>query len=160
MRPNYPKKPDLMRFSAVLTLLILNVAAFAQNDEDAVKATINKMFDGIRKSDSSVIRSAFAPTAILQTIVNRRDGKTEVRTEPIDSFLVGVTQPHADVYDERIEFKSVKIDANLAAVWTPYKFFLGDKFSHCGVNSFQLVKLNGEWKIQYIIDTRRRENCD
>ena len=43
---------------------------------------------------------------------------------------------------------------------TPYKFYVGEKFSHCGVNSFQLVKIRGEWKIQYIIDTRRRQNCD
>jgi hypothetical protein len=45
-------------------------------------------------------------------------------------------------------------------VWTPYRFIFNGKFSHCGVNSFTLVKLNGEWKINYVIDTRRKEKCE
>lgn len=48
----------------------------------------------------------------------------------------------------------------MAAVWTPFKLYLDSKFYSCGVNSFQLVKLDGEWKIQYILDTKRICNCD
>ena len=62
--------------------------------------------------------------------------------------------------DERISFETVKVDGDLAIAWTPYKFYLGDQFSHCGVNSFQLVKLEGVWRIQYLIDTRRRQGCE
>jgi hypothetical protein len=83
-----------------------------------------------------------------------------VETEPLDSFLVAISKPHTEVYDERITFGAVKIDGELAMVWAPYKFYLGEKFSHCGVDSFQLVKINGEWKIQYLIDTRRRQGCE
>ena len=54
----------------------------------------------------------------------------------------------------------VKIDGALASVWTPYKFYFNGKFSHCGVNSFQLVRMNNTWKVQYIIDTRRRVGCE
>ena len=53
-------------------------------------------------------------------------------------------------------FETIKIDGALASVWTPYKFYSGATFSHCGANSFQLVKIDGAWKIQYIIDTRRK----
>jgi hypothetical protein len=48
----------------------------------------------------------------------------------------------------------------MAAIWTEYSFYLGDKFSHCGVNSFQLFKDETGWKIIYIVDTRRKEGCD
>jgi hypothetical protein len=54
----------------------------------------------------------------------------------------------------------VLIDGNLASVWTDYKFYIGEKFSHCGVNSFQLFKGDDGWKIIYIIDTRRKDNCN
>jgi hypothetical protein len=87
------------------------------------------------------------------------EGKTLVVSEDLGKFITAVSKPHTAIYDERITFNTIKIDANLATVWTPYQFFVGDKFSHCGVNSFQLVKFNGAWKIQYIIDTRRKENC-
>ena len=36
-------------------------------------------------------------------------------------------------------------------------FGLMDNFSHCGVNSFQLFNDNGQWKIIYLIDTRRKK---
>lgn len=40
-----------------------------------------------------------------------------------------------------------------------FEFYIGDKFSHCGVNSFQLVKKDGDWKIFFIVDTSRQSNC-
>ncbi|HVE61048.1 MAG TPA: nuclear transport factor 2 family protein [Chitinophagaceae bacterium] len=131
----------------------------AQADENAIKSVISNMFDGMRKSDSGLIRSAFAPKAILQTITKNKEGKVVVRSEVVDSFIIAVSRPHKEIYDERITFDLIKVDADLAIVWTPYQFFVDEKFSHCGVNSFQLVRLNGKWKIQYLIDTRRRQDC-
>jgi len=49
--------------------------------------------------------------------------------------------------------------AQLARLATPRAFYPGPKFSHCGYDSFQLVKLAGGWKIAHIIDTRRKEKC-
>jgi hypothetical protein len=138
----------------------MSATAFAQSDEAAIKQVVNQLFEGMRKSDTSLIRSAFASDAVLQTVVKNREGKTQVITEPLDSFLVAISSPHDEVYDERINFDAIKIDGDLAVVWAPYKFYVGEKFSHCGVDSFQLVKLNGEWKIQYLIDTRRRQGCE
>ena len=106
------------------------------------------------------MREAFADGAILQTIIRTKDGNVVVRSEQVDSFAAMVARPHTEVYDERIEFETLRIDGDLAIAWTPYRFYVGEKFSHCGVNSFQLVKLAGVWKIQYLIDTRRKENCD
>jgi hypothetical protein len=117
------------------------------------------MFDGMRKSDTTLMRSAFAPGIVLQTIAKNKEGKIEVRLENIEKFVEFIGQPHTEIYDERITFELIKIDADLAIAWTPYEFYVNDKFSHCGVNSFQLVRLNGDWKIQYIIDTRRKEDC-
>ena len=143
-------------FFLILTVCSLQVAA--QNDEQAVKQTITNLFDGMRKSDSILLKSAFAPEAILQTI-DSRTSEIKIRTDKVTAFVTGVTRPHKEVYDERITFDVVKIDGDLASVWTPYQFYVDDKFSHCGVNSFQLVRLGGEWKIQYLIDTRRKDAC-
>lgn len=142
-----------------LVLTLINLSAAAQNAEDAVKAPIQALFDGMRKGDTTLVSSAFAPNAIMQTISKTKDGSTTVRTTELKNFISFVAQRHAEAPDERISFESIKIDGDLAIAWTPYKFYLGDKFSHCGVNSFQLVRLNGAWKIQYIIDTRRKEGC-
>ena len=146
-------------FLALLTLL-LSTHCFAQNEEENIKQTINRLFNGMRQSDTAMIRSAFASEAILQTVIKNKEGKVFIETEPLDSFVVFVSKPHNEVYDERITFDLIKIDGDLAIAWTPYKFYLGEKFSHCGVDSYQLVRINGEWKIQYLIDTRRRQHCE
>ena len=130
--------------------------AFSQNyEEDLIKATVNGLFDGMKTSDSSKINNAFSKNAVLQTIT--KNG--EVKNENISDFAVSISKAVKGSLDERITFSNILIDGNLASVWTPYEFYYQGKFSHCGVNSFQLVKSNNEWKIQYIIDTRRKDNC-
>jgi hypothetical protein len=143
-----------------LILTIVSTTVFAQNDETAVKQTINRLFEGMKKPDTAMIRSAFTINPILQTVVKNKEGKVSIVSEFLDSFLVSISKPHTEIYDERISFDAIKIDGELAMVWAPYKFYIGEKFSHCGVDAFQLVKINNEWKIQYLIDTRRRVGCD
>lgn len=144
----------------LLILTFFNLQTNAQSGSEEVIEPINALFDGMRQSDTTLIRSAFAPTALLQTITKTKDGLTSVRTEELNKFISSIAKPHEAVYDERITVDMVKVDGDLASVWTPYRFYIGDKFSHCGVNSFQLVRIDGAWKIQYIIDTRRREGCE
>jgi len=146
--------------SLFIILTFVTTTVLAQNDENAVKQPISRLFEGMKKSDTAMIRSVFSSVPVLQTIIKNAEGKVWVETEPLDSFLVSIAAPHVEVYDERITFDIIKIDGELAMVWAPYKFYIGDKFSHCGVDCFQLVKTNSEWKIQYLIDTRRRQNCD
>jgi hypothetical protein len=144
----------------VLILTVISTTAFAQNDETAIKSAVSKLFEGMRKSDTAIIRAVFSSNSLLQTIIKNRDGQVVIETEPVDSFLVSVATPHREVYDERITFDIIKIDGELATVWAPYKFYIGERLNHCGVDSFQLVKINGEWKIQYLIDTRRKQGCE
>lgn len=146
--------------SIFLILTIISTTALAQTDELAVKDVVNRLFIGMKRSDTAVIRSVFTEKAILQTIIKNKEGKVSIVQEPLDSFLTSIAKPHSQPYDERITFDVVKIDGDLAMVWAPYKFYVGDKFSHCGVDAFQMVRLKGEWKIQYLIDTRRREGCN
>jgi YVTN family beta-propeller protein len=36
---------------------------------------------------------------------------------------------------------------DLLMVYGRYVFFVGDKLSHCGINQFNLVRIDGSWKI-------------
>ncbi|QDW27062.1 nuclear transport factor 2 family protein [Pedobacter sp. KBS0701] len=148
----------LVIFALFLLCFITN--GFAQSDEEsAVKKTINNLFKGMKDGDSTLTRSAFAPEAIMQTITNK-EAKVSIRSESVNNFIKFTGTPHQEKYDERIVFTKILIDGPLASVWTDYKFYLGEKFSQCGVNSFQLVKGDKGWQIVYIIDTRRKDNCN
>jgi len=137
-----------------------SLIAYCQSDETAaIKQTVNTLFDAMRKGDSTLLRSVFSKDMILQSISNDKGGKAVLSTEKADDFVKAIGAPHVVTYDERIVFDAIKIDGALASVWAPYKFYLGDKFSHCGVDVFQLMKTANGWKVIYIVDTRRKDNC-
>jgi hypothetical protein len=143
----------------LIFIILLSIKTFAQQtDQDAVKQTINNMFDAMRKGDSTLLRSTFARGIAFQGVANKKDETTLVTENP-DDFIKAVGTPHKGVWDERVTFKDIKIDGDLASVWAPYKFYLNGQFSHCGVDVFQLMRTKTGWKIIYIVDTRRKDNC-
>lgn len=147
-----------------LALLAFCPASFSQkqkpeNPEKAIKATINRFFEGMEKSDTALLKSTCTPTMVLQTYMADKEGKMQVYTEEFAEFVAMIAAPTTDQYDERIKFEAIHAEKSLASVWTPYSFFINGKRSHCGTNSFQLVKTADGWKIQYIIDTRRKQGC-
>ena len=134
--------------------------AAAQSAEDDVKNVVRRLFDGMRNADSVAVLSVFAPNAIMQTIAVNKEGKTSIRQDQVSGFASFVGKQKKEAADEQIVFESIRVDGDLAIAWTPYRFVYNGSFSHCGVNSFTLVRMNGEWKINYLIDTRRKENCN
>lgn len=133
----------------------------AQTAVDSVKATIDKMFRAMKSSDGILLKECFADSgAVLQTIARDKKGSAIIKNEVVADFVKVVNSMPKDAADERIVYDMVKVDGPLATVWTPYKFYFNGQFSHCGVNSFQLVRFNGVWKIQYLIDTRRKQPCE
>ena len=134
-------------------------AQATSTETQAIKQTVTQFFDGMRRGDSTLVRRTLAPCAVFHGLGGKPGQPPTLETERISGFLKAVGTPHPEVWDERVQFERVLIDANLASVWAPYEFYLGSKFSHCGYDSFQLVKLADGWKIAHIIDTRRKEKC-
>ena len=150
----------MKRFAILFTLaLALAGVARAQTAEDSVKATVNRLFEGMKNADTVALKSAFTDDPILHTVATNKKKKVYVRVEKYPDFVKITGQGKAGEADERIQFETIRIDGPMAMVWAPYEFYYKGKFHHCGVNSFQLVKLEDGWKINYLIDTRRK-SCD
>ena len=151
----------MKRILILLTATIfISTITKAQSAEDSVKAVVNQLFAAMKGANAAMLKEAFADSAVLQTIRRKQDGTFFVQDEKVSDFVEQIGKAKKDSLDERITFETVKIDGPLAIAWTPYKFYYAGNFSHCGVNSFQLVRINGRWKIQFLIDTRRRQGCD
>jgi reactive intermediate/imine deaminase len=150
---------SLLVLAALATLPTPTPAcAQAPDDRAAVLRVVTQLFDGMRAGDSAMVRSTFHPDAQLATAIVRQ-GNAIVEIDTLESFIRAVGTPHAEVWDERLSNTSVQVDGTLASVWTDYSFYLGEKFSHCGVDAFQLAKSGGEWRIVALADTRRRQGC-
>lgn len=149
----------VIRYLFVLGVLINTTRTQAQSVQEEVMQVVVGLVNGMREADSLAVKKAFLPAATLQTVIEKDDGRVEVRTQSLAGFIGAVGKESPGVLDERIMFDMVRVDGNLASVWAPYLFNYNGSLSHCGVNSFQLVKLDEEWKINYIIDTRKKTGC-
>lgn len=147
--------------SFALFLVLVSVCLFAksQTTEDSVKTAVNNLFVAMKNSDGDMLRSCFGDSAKLQALSKDMEGNLLVKNESVQDFAKSISTMPKGALDERITFDMIKIDGPLASVWTPYSFYYNGQFSHCGVNSFQLLRTVNGWKIQYIIDTRRKTGC-
>jgi len=151
----HPKKWIL----AGILVCLLGLPVFAQTPEQEVEAVIRSLFDGMKQKNAVQVAAAFSPEGLMQTVQQKPEGTT-VGSNSVADFVKRIAgTPEGTTLDERILSYHIKVDGSMASAWTPYKFYVNDTFSHCGVNSFQLVKMSEGWKIVYIIDTRRKEPC-
>ena len=126
-------------------------------DQKDIKLVIDRLFEGMKKGDSSMVRSVFHSDSNLGTSYLNKEGKSVFQSEQLIDFLNAVGTPHTEIWNEQIRTCEIKVDDNMASVWTEYTFFIDETYSHEGVNSFQLVRLNGNWRIVNLMDTRRRK---
>ncbi len=150
---------------AVIVTLVL-LAACAQDvpeapadpephpEEAAVVAAVEQLFEAMRTGDSEMARAVFHPDARMG-----RAGEDGISFNSADGFIEMIGRPRDEIYDEPIWDWTVQIDGRLAQMWTRYAFYLGDDFSHCGWEGFQLYKAGSGWQITQLIDTMHRDDC-
>ena len=143
-------------------VMLITGNIIAQNSaEDDIKKTVETFFDGFHKGDTTLMKSIMMEKFTMQTAYKNKEGSDVLVTEESSTLInVIANRPSDQKWDERLLDFSIQVDGNMANAWTTYEFWLNDDFSHCGVNSFQLFDDNGQWKIIYLIDTRRREGCN
>lgn len=135
---------------------------FSQEEElKAVRKSIETFFEGFHEGDSSKMKSVMHDKVYMQTAFVSKDGQDVLIDDGGPSKLLKAisTRPADQKWDERLLNFNIQIDANMANAWVDYEFWFNDQFSHCGVNSFQLFKKDGQWLIIYLIDSRRRQGC-
>jgi len=149
---------NLKGFLCLFGLFFFTQFMVAQSDDEVkIKNAIDTFFEGMHASDTLKIKEVTGDHVILQTI-----GMSGLKIDDFGKFLKNIASINLETtkIEEKILSFSIKVDGNMANAWTPYEFYVNSKFSHCGVNSFQLFKDGENWKIIYIIDTRRKENCN
>lgn len=126
----------------------------AQSAKSDVRAVIDRLFDGMRTGDAAAVQAVMHEDVRFMTSVEE-DGEAVVRAGDVQQFIAAVGD-HEGVWDEQIYDVVVQVDDNMATVWAPFTFYFDGRLSHCGVNSFQLARTGGAWKVVHLIDTRRR----
>lgn len=144
---------------ALVGLICLSLNA-QKSEEEQVKATIIEFFDAFHKQDTVKLKAMAKDEITLQSIAVNKEGKTVLQESEYANFVRSIASiPKDRTFEEKLLSFSIQVDGKMANAWTSYEFWYNGNFSHCGVNSFQLIKEDATWKILYLVDTRRREGC-
>jgi len=151
----------MLRIILLLAILISTKATAQNNSKDLVRASIDIFFEGFHKGDTIMMKSVMMDNFLTQTAYKNKEGKDILVNEDSSKLINAIAnRPSDQKWDERLLDYNIQVDGNMANAWTPYEFWYNGEFSHCGVNSFQLFNDNGTWKIIYLIDTRRKKDCE
>jgi hypothetical protein len=147
-----------MRKLFLMIILFTIAQVNAQNTE--VQKTIETFFEGFHAKDTIKMKLVCSDKMILQTIIENANG-TSIKDEATSDFYLSMAAIPADfIFSEKILNYAIQVDGPLAQVWTPYECYINGKLSHKGVNAFTLFKESkgavSEWKISYVIDTRKK----
>ncbi len=138
-----------------LILFLLAGVLFSQEPEDKqVTAAVQRLFDAMAAHDSAAIIAAFAKDARMVAV--RADGTVSMTAADTFATRVGSTK---EAYLERMWTPKILVRGAIAELWAPYDFHRDRKFSHCGIDSVSLVKIEGTWKIMGISYTTETANC-
>ncbi|WP_026728776.1 nuclear transport factor 2 family protein [Flavobacterium denitrificans] len=139
----------------IICFLLLGLTANAQKQE--VQKTIEVFFEGFHQKDSTKIKSVCSDRIILQSISESFTKGNKLSDEKASAFYKSIASiPSSMKFQEKILSYNIQIDGTMAHVWAPYEFYLNEKLSHTGVNTFTLFKEKDSWRIIYLIDTRRK----
>lgn len=149
------RRGDIFDLGSRRTARGLHVPPAFAVDEAAVVAAMNALFDAMRAQDTAAIRRIAHPDLRL-FVPGIRDGAPDLRVTTLDEFIAQVGAATGRL-DEEAFRPEVRIDENLAAVWTWYEFRRGGAFSHCGYDAFHFARTAAGWKIIGLAYTTRQQ---
>lgn len=155
-----------MHFRFALAVLCLGTIACARatprtsasdgSAEREVVHTAELLFEGMRTRDTALLRTLLAPGLVVRA--SRSGGAASARGQSVDEFLRAVAASSEELR-ERMWTPEVRIDGTIATLWAPYDFHLGARFSHCGTDAFQFVRVAGRWVVTGLTYTIRTSPC-
>jgi len=127
-------------------------------EERAVVARVQEFFDAMTARDTEAMRELLTDDGILYGYREGPDGLQVIRPthrQYIDGLGAGTSR-----MIERFWEPTVLLHGRMAVVWAPYDLFVDGAFSHCGIDSFSLLKTDSGWTITGIVFSMEAEGCE
>jgi hypothetical protein len=142
----------------VAALGIQSAWSSPQSEEQSVIAVVEQFFKALETRDADLVRNILLPKGVVFS-VREEGGKKSIRATT-HQHIIGSFGASTEKMLERMWDPKVLIHKEIAVLWTKYDFHIDGKFSHCGVDAFNLIKTPDGWKISGIIYTVEKEGCE
>ena len=127
-------------------------------DSTAALETATALLRAISTRDAALARQVMLPGAQLVAIGDPAIATARARTQTDSAFVQMLTDP-GPKFLERMWEPTLFLQGSVATIHAAYDFHLDGAFSHCGVDTFTLVKSQGQWRISHIAYTTQRSGC-
>ena len=131
--------------------LALCQALPAAPEEQAVIATVQRLFNAMEARDSAAASAVLIPKGSYFS-VREKSGEVSLGGQSHEEFAARLARDKEPIREVMRDPK-VLLHGRIANLWAPYRFYRSGKLSHCGVDSFALVKTGGGWKISGFVYT-------
>jgi hypothetical protein len=130
--------------------------AHASGDERAVLAVVDRMFAALAARDSRALLAEVVPEG--RATANLLGPDRRVRSVAWPAFAERIAQGRERLA-ERLIGPHVHVEGDIAMIWSRYEFDVDGRFSHCGVDHFDLVRIDGRWKVLNLTWTQQTQGC-
>ncbi|MBT7583091.1 MAG: hypothetical protein HN572_09005 [Kordiimonadaceae bacterium] len=130
-------------------------AAGTYAEKAAVAKLLDNVFNAMRAGDDETLKTLILEDTKLDRIA---PGQSVTRGVSADWIGWGGTLNPGQA-DEQIFDVEINVEGPLATAWAPFTIAIDGELKSCGINHFTLVKMNGDWKVAYLIDTHTPEKC-
>lgn len=134
-----------------------DAVAYAPTDaeEAEVVAALQSVFDALRSGDADLLRDVMDPGVVMHFSERNAAGEASFGSSTVEGLATRIASSEVPLI-ERMWDPVVRVDGALATIWTPYDFYVGDQFSHCGVDSATLMNGEDGWRVVGLSWTRHQ----
>ncbi|MFM5923966.1 MAG: hypothetical protein ACKOPG_07260 [Novosphingobium sp.] len=144
---------------AALFVSGLSAPALAEPDpRPAVLAAVDRFLDAINTDDPVKLAASQLPQGMTFRLGYEPDGTMKLRARS-NAEWVAISGSGKQRFHERYWAPKVMIHRDMAVVWAPYSFDIDGKRSHCGIDVFDVIRIDGQWKIANAMWTVEPQGC-
>lgn len=155
--------------STLLALLLLAAAPAAaqpaqhaqharETDEAAVMATVERLFGALASKDRAALLGAVVAEGRATSAGVDAAGRPQISSTDWVTFADALAR-RTDQLRERLIDPHVHVEGDIAMIWSRYEFERNGAFSHCGIDHFDLVRIEGRWRVLNLTWTRQTAGC-
>lgn len=142
--------------TVLATLALATPAVAAAPDETAAIAAVQRFFDAMAANDGAAVAAVTLPGSLYTSIRPAPGGGTKIGRTSVEDFIKNLRPGlHEAMWAPQVTVRA----GMMATVIAPYEFKLDGKALHCGIDVFDLAKVDGQWKIAAATWTAEADAC-
>jgi hypothetical protein len=139
-------------YLVVLGLSSIATPAIAQS-VDAEGMVAIAVADSVLAALSSGDGQTLARLTLDSSVVGGAGVRNGVERSSLRRWTQFIKRVGPSEFTERGFDATVRVQDRVAQVWMPYDLYIGDRWSHCGVDAFTLMKSDGRWRVASLVYT-------